>query len=150
MNMNKKIIKALALIRKPIVGEEAFLILCNGGRIRTSDVVSVYESSVEIRIETLNTIYITNKKPWFAFDAVYGNLSSSHIILNVRNKRGWGFINICPTAFYKCVEMDQCAIETDTAIYCGDLIRGEFVMKTFFNEPFPIIVDEKTFLRGGK
>lgn len=129
--MDKKITKALAIIKKPVVGEEAYLILDNGGRVRTSDVVTIFQKAGETRIETLNTVYVINVKPWFVFDSVLTDMKKRKIVLCVRARQGqYVPVEIEPIGIHKCLKMEQCAIETENAVYCGDLCNGDFVTYT--------------------
>lgn len=131
MNMNKKIRKALCILKPTVVGEETFLVLDNGGRVKTSDVVSLYSTKGETRIETLNTVYVIKNKPWYVFDSVLTDMKKRKIVLCVRTKQGqYVPVEIEPTGFYKCLKMEQCAIETQNAVYCGDLRNGDFITDT--------------------
>ena len=131
MDTNKKIQKALAIIKKPVIGEEAYLILGNGGRVRTSDVVTIFQKEGETQIETLNTVYVINNKPWFVFDSVLTDMRRKKFVLCVRTKVGtYVPVEIEPTGIEKYLKMDQCAIETQNAVYCGDLRNGDFITDT--------------------
>lgn len=133
MNKNKKIIKALAIIKKPVIGEDAYLVMDNGGRVRTSDVVSIYQKAGETRIETLNSVYFIKEKPWFVFDSVLTDLRKSKVVLCVRTRQGqYVPVQVEPTGIFKCLKMEQCAIETEKAVYCGDLCNGDF--ETYTNK----------------
>lgn len=147
MEKYKKIVKALAAIHRPIIGCEAYLVLGNGGRVKTSDVISVYACKGETRIETQNTVYVINEKPWYPFSDIYGHLEKREIAINVHKNR-WQLVKIQPKAYYKCIEMNQCAIETESAVYFGELYNGEFI--TINNSAPLFVVDEKEFIKGGK
>lgn len=153
MNKNKKIIKALAIIKTPTVGKEAYLILDNGGRVRTSDVVSVFQAVNVTRIETINTVYVIRNKPWFVFDAVLTDMRKRKVVLCVRNRQGqYVPVEIEPTDIHKCQKMNQCAIETEDAVYCGDLCNGDFVTETnkiFFSSGRITLLTPEAELIGG-
>lgn len=153
MNVNKKIIKALAIIKKPVIGEDAYLVIDNGGRVRTSDVVSIYQKAGETRIETLNTVYIIKNKPWYVFDAVLTDMRMRKIVLCVRTKQGqYVPVEIEPIGVHKCIKMNQSAIETKDAVYCGDLCNGDFVTETnkiFFSSGRITLLTPEAELIGG-
>lgn len=133
MNLNKKIQKALAIIKTPTVGKEAYLILDNGGRVRTSDVITIFQKEGETRIETLNTVYVIKEKPWFVFDAVLTDMRKRKVVLCVRTRQGqYVPVQVEPKGIFKCLTMEQCAIETEKAVYCGDLCNGDF--ETYTNK----------------
>lgn len=126
--MSKKIIKALCAIRPTIIGNPAYLVLDNGGRVRTSNVESILADKDETRIETKNSVYVYKNKPWFPFEEIRGDLAEKFVYVFARDKRGfWSYVYIQPSHLGKCLQMDQCAIETHNAVYLGELSNGEFI-----------------------
>lgn len=127
--MSKKIIKALCAIRPTIIGNPAYLVLDNGGRVRTSDVESIVADKEQTQIETQNSVYVYKNKPWFPFEEIRGDLAERCVYVLARDKRGyWSYVYIQPSHLGKCLQMDQCVIETHNALYLGELSNGEFVL----------------------